>query len=357
MADERWQKEKLDFLSSNFDPLKALYTPELQPPVPNIQIFNNLAAYARAIRDGQAKIKASSKEPTAEVTKILPSRTRNLKPDEKKKAEARINAVQEKLKFMADKGLIRADTELSGVRRSRKLEELKKKAADLIREDEGKRAKNKKVNVLDKMEGTYAVFYSHLCLTYPPPPPPLTCYTPSCSHCGTKGPISSVNVIETSKKRSNSVNISICKLNYSPKTNQNQSEQGSIKSQNLSLPFGQPTPVLLVWSYFELAWSSVHGKKSHGNFHPCTLEPSFPPFGHSANSSQLSPSCFTIVRWLCGHSQTNEWFSCELAWVGSTVWPPAVASFDFVTWLELGVPFGQGLTDMVFVEPCRVEKI
>ena len=56
---------------------------------------------------------------------------------------------------------------------------------------------------------------------------------------------------------------------------------------------------------------------------------------NSANSNQLSPSCFVIVRWLRGRSQTNEWFSCELARLGSTVWPPADARFDFVTWLEL----------------------
>ena len=62
------------------------------------------------------------------------------------------------------------------------------------------------------------------------------------------------------------------------------------------------------------------------------LEPSLPPFGHL---SQLSPSCFVIVRWLCGRSQTTEYFSCELARFGGTVWPLADASFDFVTWLEL----------------------
>ena len=37
-------------------------------------------------------------------------------------------------------------------------------------------------------------------------------------------------------------------------------------------------------------------------------------------------------------------FFCELARLGGTVWPPADASFDFLTWLELGVLFGQGLT-------------
>ena len=56
----------------------------------------------------------------------------------------------------------------------------------------------------------------------------------------------------------------------------------------------------------------------------------------SANSSQLEPSCFVIVRWLRGRSQTIEYFSCELARLGRTVWrPPGDASFDFVTWLEL----------------------
>ena len=55
----------------------------------------------------------------------------------------------------------------------------------------------------------------------------------------------------------------------------------------------------------------------------------------SVNSIQLSPSCFVIVMWLRGFSKKIEWFSCELARLGSTVWPPADASFDFVTWLEL----------------------
>ena len=62
-------------------------------------------------------------------------------------------------------------------------------------------------------------------------------------------------------------------------------------------------------------------------FSPKT-EPSFPPFGPLG---QLSPICFVIVRWLPGRSRTIEWFSCELA---ATVWPPADASFDFITWLE-----------------------
>ena len=57
------------------------------------------------------------------------------------------------------------------------------------------------------------------------------------------------------------------------------------------------------------------------------VKPSFPPFGHL---SQISPSCFVIARWLRGRSQTIGWFSCELPRLGSD------ASFDFVTWVELG---------------------
>ena len=39
----------------------------------------------------------------------------------------------------------------------------------------------------------------------------------------------------------------------------------------------------------------------------------------------------------------NLTVSCKLARLGGIVWPPADASFDFVSWLELGIPFGQGL--------------
>ena len=77
------------------------------------------------------------------------------------------------------------------------------------------------------------------------------------------------------------------------------------------------------------------------------LEPCFSPLATSAHSSQLSPSGFVVVMWLHGRMQTIEWFSCELARLGGTVWAPADARFDFVTWLELGEPFGQGFTRKV----------
>ena len=68
------------------------------------------------------------------------------------------------------------------------------------------------------------------------------------------------------------------------------------------------------------------------------LEPSFPPFG------QLNP---TVAKLFCHCYMTtrsysdNRMVSCELAWLGGIVWPPADASFDFVTWIGLGLPFGQ----------------
>ncbi|KAK3728492.1 hypothetical protein QZH41_002354 [Actinostola sp. cb2023] len=80
MADEdsRLKDKRLDFLSDKFDPLRALYTKELQPPIPNIQVFNNLAEYARIIKEGKTKTQPS----VAAALKVGPSRrTRNLKPE------------------------------------------------------------------------------------------------------------------------------------------------------------------------------------------------------------------------------------------------------------------------------------
>ena len=65
------------------------------------------------------------------------------------------------------------------------------------------------------------------------------------------------------------------------------------------------------------------------------LEPIFPPFGHL---SQLKPTlaklfcyCYVTAR---PYSEKST-VSCDLTRLGGIVWPPADASFDFVTWLEL----------------------
>ena len=84
----------------------------------------------------------------------------------------------------------------------------------------------------------------------------------------------------------------------------------------------------IVWppTWLELAWIW-----SSSDFRPNSSQ----VFHRLATSSQLSPSCFLIVMWLRGRIQTIEWFTCDLARLGGLVWPPAYASFDFITWLKL----------------------
>ena len=73
------------------------------------------------------------------------------------------------------------------------------------------------------------------------------------------------------------------------------------------------------------------------------LEPSFPPFRHL---SQLKPTlsklfcyCYVTTR----PYSDNCTVSCDLTRLGGIVWPPGHASFDVVTWLELGVTVWPGL--------------
>ena len=86
MADRTSKKmdETLDFLSPKFDPLKALYAADLQPPVPNIQIFNNVAEYALAIKEGKTRSTEVVKPRGAtDSSRQALSRTKNLKPEYK----------------------------------------------------------------------------------------------------------------------------------------------------------------------------------------------------------------------------------------------------------------------------------
>ncbi|XP_048575828.1 microtubule-associated protein futsch [Nematostella vectensis] len=87
----RKDDRSLDFLSANFDPLRALYRRDIQPPFPNIQVFNNLAEYARAIKEGKSKPAFRPSE------KPQPSqRARNLKP------QFQGLEIQERLQALAD---------------------------------------------------------------------------------------------------------------------------------------------------------------------------------------------------------------------------------------------------------------
>ena len=104
MADRTSKKmdETLDFLSPKFDPLKALYVADLQPPVPNIQIFNNVAEYALAIKEGKTRstevVKPRGKLTTDSSRQAL-SRTKNLKPEYK---PVQKDDLQERLKAIAE---------------------------------------------------------------------------------------------------------------------------------------------------------------------------------------------------------------------------------------------------------------
>ena len=104
MADRTSKKmdETLDFLSLKFDPLKALYAADLQPPVPNIQIFNNVAEYALAIKEGKTRstevVKPRGKLTTDSSRQAL-SRTKNLKPEYK---PVQKDDLQERLKAIAE---------------------------------------------------------------------------------------------------------------------------------------------------------------------------------------------------------------------------------------------------------------
>lgn len=44
-SEKRDYDSELDFFSENFDPLKALNTPGLKPPVPNAGAYDNLNKY------------------------------------------------------------------------------------------------------------------------------------------------------------------------------------------------------------------------------------------------------------------------------------------------------------------------
>ena len=87
--------------------------------------------------------------------------------------------------------------------------------------------------------------------------------------------------------------------------------------------------------WIELAWI-----RSSSNLRPTPASRVFHCLATSANSNQvvllLLGDCAVVVRQLKGFLES--WLR-----LASTVWPPADASFDYVTWLELGVPFGQGL--------------
>lgn len=134
--------ESLNFLSDQFDPLRALYKPNLQPPIPNIHVFNNIAEYARAIKEGKTKARPSV--PAREA--LEPNRrTRNLKPEFKQPdIGSRLKAIAQQ---KAEKG------QVVGSRKAPLLGD--QTAGKTLGLGTEQRWKKKYKNVLERMDGKH----------------------------------------------------------------------------------------------------------------------------------------------------------------------------------------------------------
>ena len=93
--------------------------------------------------------------------------------------------------------------------------------------------------------------------------------------------------------------------------------------------FSSPMELGIVWppTWLESAcWTSSNVRRTSSHV--------FHRLATSANSSQLSPSCFLIVMWLRGRIQSFEWF--------------------LVSWLDLAVPFSHPPCKFWFFNLARV---
>ncbi len=139
----------LDFLSPNFDALKALYATDLQPPVPNIQIFNNLAEYALAIKEG--KTKSSEPVKPKDSSRQAASRTRNLKPEYK---PAEKEGLQERLQAIAESKASNIENTKSEKKSDVRMDDSKLQEFILVEEAfKAQQRKKKRMDVVQRMEG------------------------------------------------------------------------------------------------------------------------------------------------------------------------------------------------------------
>ncbi len=139
----------LDFLSPNFDALKALYTTDLQPPVPNIQIFNNFAEYALAIKEG--KTKSSEPVKPKDSSRQAALRTRNLKPEYK---PAEKEGLQERLQAIAESKASSIENTKSEKKSDVRMDDSKLQEFILVEEAfKAQQRKKKRMDVVQRMEG------------------------------------------------------------------------------------------------------------------------------------------------------------------------------------------------------------
>ena len=126
-SEQKLQKE-LNFTSPSFNALKALYSKNLHPPVPNARIFNNINEYARSL-------KARKNEPK-QTEDDLATRLKNI-------AEQKVNKLRNRKRDPSKlEHLMKVRSQTDGiVEKVAMLEKTKKKG--------------KQMNVLERMEGLY----------------------------------------------------------------------------------------------------------------------------------------------------------------------------------------------------------
>lgn len=145
--------ETLDFLSPKFDPLKALYATDLQPPVPNIQIFNNLAEYALAIKEGKTKSAEAVKPRSTckDSSRQAVSRTKNLKPEYK---PVQKEDLQERLKAIAESKTGNIEDTKSEKKSDVRMDDSKLQEFILAEETfKAEQKRKKRMDVIQRMDG------------------------------------------------------------------------------------------------------------------------------------------------------------------------------------------------------------
>ena len=143
--------ETFNFLSPKFEAIKALYATDLQPPVPNIQIFNNLAEYALAIKEGKTKSTEPVKQKGKDASRQATSRTKNLKPEYK---PAQKEDLQERLKAIAESKASNIGKTKSEKKGDVRMDDSKLQEFILVEETfKSEQRKKKRMNVVQRMEG------------------------------------------------------------------------------------------------------------------------------------------------------------------------------------------------------------
>ena len=122
-------EDELDFASPSFNALKVLYSMDLQPPVPNAHIFNNINEYAKSLKAGKHEPKQ---------TEDLAARLKNI-------AENKVNKLRNRKRDPRNlEHLMKVKSKTDGiVEKAALLEKTKKKGQQM--------------NVLERMEGLYGI--------------------------------------------------------------------------------------------------------------------------------------------------------------------------------------------------------